>query len=790
VPKSNDILKKDINAIASQFPLIEQSDMSVLIRMKDAIDDIAKKSGIQRAMTTLLKRASLLIENIIMEQTDFAQGCKRLGECIDKMLSSVGLDVEPKSDAVAARPDSDAPDAPENADRVPDDMRDLLIKFAANQQPTLEDFEAYILELEKGDPRALSAIRRILHTWKGEFGVLSLQGYSRLIHEIEERLEQRAVGSDHLFRVKDFLQNCFRQFAAGACPAISAADRVLIFGQAGAGATRKFGDSTASEIVAKSASRPAESVAPGTSAADAPGCAAAVHAGDASMMGDFIHESRDHAHIAETMLLELETNPADYETINTIFRAWHTIKGVAGFLGLHEINRLAHSMENLMDKARRREIILEPAHIDLFIQSNDCLKELINAVQKMLEGEQFVVPEAYAFVMQRLVTPNSVAVDPGVPLITPEKKIGEILVEQGAISSRDIGQALDQQQQGDSRKIGEILVEENMVPARALALALAGQTAARQAKGIEETVRVPVNRIDQLIDSIGEAVIAQSMIYAYSSIASIEDQSLHTKISHGAMIMRQIQEMAMSLRMVSVKSTFQKMARLARDLGKKFDREIDFITEGEDTELDKSVVENIGDPLIHMIRNSIDHGIEPREERRAKGKAPRATIKLKAYHRAGSIYIEVSDDGRGLDKEAIFAKAISKGLCTADSHLTDQEICQFIFAPGFSTAKQVTDVSGRGVGMDVVRRNVELLRGTVETASTPGQGTTFTIRLPLTLAIVDGMVVRASDESYIIPTLAITESLKPTREQINTVLNKNTMIKVRGELIPIVHLGS
>ena len=280
------------------------------------------------------------------------------------------------------------------------------------------------------------------------------------------------------------------------------------------------------------------------------------------------------------------------------------------------------------------------------------------------------------------------------------------------------------------------------------------------------------------------------MIYAHPAIAGIADQSVHAKVAHAAMTMRQIQEMAMSLRMVSVKATFQKMARLARDLSKKFNRDVDFVTEGEDTELDKSVVENIGDPLIHMIRNAIDHGVESAEERARAEKSSKATIKLKAYHRAGSIFIEVSDDGRGLDRTAIFQKAVSKNLCKADARLTDEEIFRFIFLPGFSTSKVVTDVSGRGVGMDVVRRNIEALRGSCEIHSVHGKGTTFTIRFPLTLAIVDGMIIRAGVENYIVPTLAIIESLRPSADQIDTVMGEGAIIKVRGELIPLVHLAS
>jgi two-component system chemotaxis sensor kinase CheA len=255
------------------------------------------------------------------------------------------------------------------------------------------------------------------------------------------------------------------------------------------------------------------------------------------------------------------------------------------------------------------------------------------------------------------------------------------------------------------------------------------------------------------------------------------------------MIMRQLQELSMSLRMVSIRSTFQKMARLVRDLSKKSGKEIHFVTEGEDTEIDKSVVENIGDPLIHMIRNSVDHGLESPEERIAKGKNPFGTILLKAYHKAGSVYIEIKDDGKGLDKELIFNKAVQKGLCKADDTLSEAEIFHFIFLPGFSTAKTVTDISGRGVGMDVVKRNIESLRGSVEIASEKDKGTLFTIRLPLTLAIIDGMIVRVDQSTYIVPTLSIIETIATSIEQFVNVLNKGELIKIRDSLIPVIHVS-
>jgi len=518
---------------------------------------------------------------------------------------------------------------------------------------------------------------------------------------------------------------------------------------------------------------------------DAP--AARPFEGDPSLPVDFITEAREHLHTAERVLLELEVTPSDREGINAVFRAWHTIKGVAGFMNLKEIQDLAHGMESAMDRVRRGECTLNAANIDVLLESNDGLKALIKNVEKAISGDPFAAPGNYRALLDRLVLLD--AARDSHPVAIPaeqEKTIGELLVEQGAVTRASVDSSLLAQELGDTRKLGEILIEDNGIPARVVAEALARQTAGKSA--VEETIRVPVGRIDQIVDIIGEAVIAQSMIYADKTIMAIEDQNLTTKIGHAAMIMRQMQEMAMSLRMVSVKATFQKMARLARDLSKKCGRDIDFFTEGEETEIDKSVVEKIGDPLVHMVRNAVDHGIESPQERTLAGKPPKGTVRLRAYHRAGNIYIEVADDGRGLDREAILGKAVERGLCKGDARLTDNEIFGFIFLPGFSTAKQVTDVSGRGVGMDVVRRNIDALRGSIEIVSAIGKGTTFSIRLPLTLAIVDGMIVAAGKERYIIPTLAIVESLMPGEHQIETVMGKGRFVKVRSDLIPLVDL--
>ncbi len=293
-------------------------------------------------------------------------------------------------------------------------------------------------------------------------------------------------------------------------------------------------------------------------------------------------------------------------------------------------------------------------------------------------------------------------------------------------------------------------------------------------------------RLDELINQIGELVIGASMVE--QEVLSIAGGRGLESLSALGKIVRDLQEMSLGLRMVPIAATFQKMNRVIRDVAKKVGKQINFVTSGDDTELDKSVVDQISDPLVHMVRNAADHGIETPEDRIAAGKPAEGTVTLRAYQQGGNIYIELVDDGRGLDRKRIMAKAIERGLVAPDANLTDADICNLIFQPGFSTAKEVTDVSGRGVGMDVVRRNVESLQGSVSVKSTEGQGSTMTVRLPLTLAILDGLLVRLTDEVFVIPLLSVIESISVRANEIHQIVGVGEVISLRGEIVPLLRL--
>jgi two-component system chemotaxis sensor kinase CheA len=772
-----------INAIAAKYALVDQTDLSILADIMQHFELLSQEECLPSAFRSFAERCAQLAERMIMEETPFEKGARRLGQCVSKAQASFSALREERGMDEATLEEDDPSDSSSEAataaladDSEPcaDTTEELLKNFASQQKSVIEDFEAHILAVEQGTQKAAEDIRRILHTWKGEFGVLGLQGYSSLIHQLEEQLDAGSLHPDTLLRLKDLLAVRLARFASGQAEPMRDAE------------IEAFLSDSRSQATA-----PAEpEAAPDNSAAQqdmVPTSGERAFSGDPSLMGDFVAESREHLDAIEPLLLDLESEPTRGDCLNSIFRACHTIKGVAGFLGLGDVSQLAHSMESLMDLARKGELLLSGGHIDALLQGVDCMRRLVDSVEAGIDAGSYTVPENFGAVLETLGSPYTIGID-GEAVEPTSARTGDILVARGEASKEAVDEAIARQQQGDARRIGEILIGEGTTNASSVAGALASQNAAKQSKNIEDTIRVPVQRLDQLIDAIGEAVIAQSMVYADPALSDLKNLTLENKMAQASLIMREIQELSMSLRMVSVKGMFQKMARLVRDLSRKVGKDIELTMDGEDTELDKTVVENIGDPLMHMIRNAIDHGIETAEERRASGKSPRATVALRAYHKAGNVFIEISDDGRGLDREKILAKARQVGIHTGDDSLADEEVFRYIFMPGFSTASKVTDVSGRGVGMDVVKKNIEALRGAVDITSQPGNGTTFTIRLPLTLAIISGMVVRIDGERYILPSLAIIESVNPRPGQVERMAARGEIIKVRGELLRMVRL--
>lgn len=368
------------------------------------------------------------------------------------------------------------------------------------------------------------------------------------------------------------------------------------------------------------------------------------------------------------------------------------------------------------------------------------------------------------------------------------KPLGEILVESGVVSRETLDGALAQQ-----KRVGEILIEQHAASPQQVEQALQKQrqmeASAHSKKTDTASIRVDTDKIDKLINLVGELVITQSMLSDLGTRFEMSQMPvLLERVAQLERNTREIQERVMSIRMLPIGTAFARFPRLVRDLSAKAGKKIQLVLSGEETELDKTVIESINDPLTHLVRNSADHGLEAPEERLDNNKPELGTIRLNAFHAGGSICITVEDDGRGLNRNKILAKAIKQGLISENDKLPDDQIWSLIFKPGFSTAEKITDISGRGVGMDVVKRNIETLGGTVSIKTTEGRGTVFTLKLPLTLAIIEGMTIRVGQETYIVPLLSILESIQPKPGMIKTVVEKGELINVRGTYLPVVRM--
>lgn len=510
-------------------------------------------------------------------------------------------------------------------------------------------------------------------------------------------------------------------------------------------------------------------------------------ASDPELLNDFILEAREHLTTIELQLLTLDQDPANAEAIHAVFRGFHTIKGMAGFLDLDAVQDVSHEVETILDLARNAQLGITAEVIDAILASKDYLSHWMGELEAMLQSGR--TPEAQD--NQALIeTIRSVAQGSANPetSASPEPAHCESLEEADQPAAQPVvaEAPLAPASPAEPATAGllDLAREVAMLPAEAAEAPKPAEPAAAVARSI----KVDTAKLDYLVDMVGEMVIAQSMVRHDPDLTTGVKPRLARNLSQLARITDEVQRTAMSMRMIPIGQLFQKTARLVRDLSRKASKQVDLELNGEDTELDRNIVEELADPLMHMVRNAVDHGIETPEERLKAGKPPNAKVLLKAAHQAGHILIQISDDGRGLDREKILRKAREKGLIEPEAQLSEAEIFNLIFLPGFSTAEKITDVSGRGVGMDVVRKHLQKLRGRVDVRSSLGQGTTFLMKLPLTLAIIDGLVVGVGNQRYIVPIFAVREMLKPTQGAISTIRGREEMAMVRGTLLPLIRL--
>jgi two-component system chemotaxis sensor kinase CheA len=503
------------------------------------------------------------------------------------------------------------------------------------------------------------------------------------------------------------------------------------------------------------------------------------------LLTEFHTEAVDHLQQIEAALLALEQQLDDPEALNAIFRSFHTIKGVAGFLRLVPMHTLAHEVESLLDLARNRKLRLNSEIITQVLLSRDALQALVGQIATALEHGRLpdrVIPVSHLIQAVRHCIETGradSAQQPSASRAAPAPALAPVVPLDFPVTATPPPPAA---------KAGAAPASPaTVVNLPASAVPAAGPAAKASAAS---TVRVSTDKLDSLMDVVGELVIVQSQLWESSRREASNDGTgaLQRNVAQLTRITKELQHTAMSVRMIPIKQTFQKMERLARDLARDCGKKVAFLVTGEDTELDRTVVEEIGDPLVHMVRNSLDHGLEPPADRLALGKPEAGTVHLKAYHEGGHIVIELSDDGRGIDPDKLLAKAHKIGLVAPGTELPREEILNLIFAPGFSTAEKVTAVSGRGVGMDVVRRNIERLRGKIEIETKVGSGSTFRIKLPLTMAIIDGLVVRVGADRFILPSTSVKMALRPAREALITVHGTGEAIDHRGKILPLYRL--
>jgi two-component system chemotaxis sensor kinase CheA len=490
------------------------------------------------------------------------------------------------------------------------------------------------------------------------------------------------------------------------------------------------------------------------------------------IVDEFLVEADELTASLDTNLVKLESTPDDVDLLNEIFRAAHTIKGTSSFLGLDQITTLTHKMEDVLNRLRKSELQVTPAIMDILLKGLDSLRQLLDNVR---EGKEARLD--FDDLLRQLEDAFNDRLGGDDP---PEK--GSTRKAKKKTSGRK-KQPVKKDSAGSNA--GKP-VEAHNDP----------QTAAITKHLVDKTLRVDVDRLDALMNLMGELVLSRnSLVQTVNKMTTEPGPDLVDEVNRSTAavnyITTELQLAVMKMRMQPIGKVFSRFPRLVRDLGRDFKKDIELIVSGEETELDKSVIEEMGDPLIHILRNSCDHGIETPEQRKTAGKPARGTIHLVASQEGSNIVIKISDDGRGLDGSRIIEKAIERGLTTPEEagKLSKREIFNFIFEAGFSTAKKATDVSGRGVGMDVVRTNIERLNGLIDLDSTPGKGTTITIKLPLTLAIIQGLLVECDREIFILPLSSVFETVRTDPDQIY-YMNHRPVFRLRDEIIPVINLNS
>jgi len=713
---------------------------------------------------------------------------------------------------------------------------DLLREFVVDSLDLLDNAEPKLVEFQQAcdatgqvESESINAVFRFFHTMKGIAGFLQLDNIAALTHEAETLLDlfrkgKALITSGHtelLFTAMDLIRKMLAQVDELHSDEGFEEQSQWLVGELSKAIRSETGEAPPAKAPAPSPE--ACAAAQGAPAAEEEGTVPGPPAKEEAekegeeelafflteeMVGPFVQESDELLQQLEQSLLQVEGDRENAEAVGQAFRAIHSFKGNCGFMGLVDLERLSHKMEFMLEFMKEgtlepnadntgvllnmidvlREAVAEISHGGKGgIDNCDLYNQIMDDILGDLDEEDLPspAPEAPPQAAPRMEGPSEpppappeevLSPQPSPPPPPPEPEPEPKPVE------RSPGPATGQAPQGAVPSPPPSPKEAKPKPP-SMPPHPPGRAIARQ------DIRVDLRKLDALMNLVGELVIAEAMMTRHPAVAGLEDEGVERAVHQLRRVSQDLQDVAMSVRMVPLEATFQRMIRLVHDLSNKSGKKVHLQLLGEHTEVDKTIIEQVADPLVHIVRNAVDHGIEPPEKRVADGKAETGTLIIEGRHEGGEVWIIVKDDGQGLNPEKILAKAMDRGLVQGSgTELTEEQVCKLIFEPGFSTADKVTDISGRGVGMDVVKRNLEKLKGRVDVRNKPGQGAAFILRIPLTLAIIEGMLVRVGSARYTIPLLAIRESFRPSPDKITITPDGQEIVRVREEMLTVVRL--
>ncbi|HMA99508.1 MAG TPA: chemotaxis protein CheA [Spirochaetota bacterium] len=677
-----------------------------------------------------------------------------------------------------------------------DDSNDEFIRaFVSEANDMIEDAEPQIGRIEDScDKEIVNTVFRMFHSLKGSAGYLNFKNVQNVTHEAENLLDiyrreermPKAEEIDILYAATDFIKQLIDSVEEKATDqGFENEARIVIndlqqciknVRQEIKGAARQQKQSGKRKKAVSGSSGKQASAQADTDAQSLL---------TEEIIAKYRSEAADLLDRVENNMISLDDDPNNMQIIEEIFRLVHTFKGNSGFLGLAELEKESQELETFLETIRSGKCKVNKNITTFLLSQLDKIKALLEKSSRNIAAAEQNQPEAQNTQAETDNSEHAEAVKP----------IGEMLVDDGVVKPNDVEKALNMQR----RQLGEILIESGKTDPKAVQSALEKQSRAKAAAGSDSIIkkrkdlRVDTDKLDKLFELTGELITAEAMVLNNPALKKLNNEEELPGFNKAAnylnKITNEMQEISMSVRMVPLEGLFNKMTRLVRDLGRKFNKKLKLFIHGAETEMDRTVIEQIADPLVHIMRNCADHGIEDKRTRQSRGKAENGHIYLSAKYEGNEVWITIKDDGRGLDREKILSKAESSGILTKNrEEYSDQEVWQLIFNPGFSTAEKITSVSGRGVGMDVVRKNIERMRGKVELLSEKGQGSETILKIPLTMAILDAITFKVKGTLFSLPALDIREFLQPQKEQFTRTNKGRQVIKLREDIIPVVEL--